>query len=261
MGDDPKVWRDRVVSRMTLPIGVNGGLGALSLGHAEGHERGFTSLCQRIGRALANSAEPLLIQAIAHEQLTTEREQYARATRTDPLTGVGNRAAWERSRSHRRSSRPAEGAVRCPPLTPLLSADVDGLKNINDRHGHRAGDAALRAAADFLRFSLRPSDALCRVGGDEFVAILPNVDERVARQIVRRLRAEMDERQQSKRTDTPRLSIGWAVVDEDWDDALFRADKRMYDDKRTHAGSADGQVEVAASPRPRRRRTDPVTAA
>src|SRR5690242_2085029 len=75
VGPDPEVWTSPIVSRMTLPIG-QAGLGALSLGHAEGHERGFTSLCQRIGRALAESAEPLLNQAIALETLAGEREKY-----------------------------------------------------------------------------------------------------------------------------------------------------------------------------------------
>ncbi|MEP7360115.1 MAG: hypothetical protein ABI744_00915 [Chloroflexota bacterium] len=78
VGPDPEVWKQHVVSRMTLPIGPELDLGALALGHAEGHERGFTSLCQRIGRALAESAEQLLNQAIAYEQLEAERPSFQR---------------------------------------------------------------------------------------------------------------------------------------------------------------------------------------
>src|SRR4051794_17618049 len=95
VGPDPEVWTDVVVSRMTLPIGSAAGFGAISLGHAAGPERGFTSLCQRIGRALAESAAPLLAQAIDREQLTAERAEFQRVSNTDQLTGVGTRAAWE----------------------------------------------------------------------------------------------------------------------------------------------------------------------
>jgi diguanylate cyclase (GGDEF)-like protein len=231
-GADPEVWTERVVSRMTLPIGAQMGLGALSLGHVEGRERGFTSLCQRIGRALAESAEPLLTQAIAHELLTTEREQYQRATLTDPLTGLGNRAAWERTKTS-----PPTLLINSPrrplPLTyAILSADVDGLKSINDRDGHAAGDAVLKAAADVLRFGLRPTDVLCRIGGDEFVAVLPNVDARGAKRIVGRISDTLETWQPSDGVAPPRMSVGWAICDGDWEAAMRLADKRMYQDKQ-----------------------------
>jgi diguanylate cyclase (GGDEF)-like protein len=261
VGPDPEVWTSRVVSRMTLPIGTHGSLGALSLGHAEGHERGFTGLCQRIGRILADSAEPLLNQAIAHEQLASEREQYARATRIDPLTGVGNRAAWEQFRLAPPPLSVSRGRRPLPTTYAVLSADLDNLKSINDLHGHKAGDAALRAAADFLRFSLRPTDALCRVGGDELLAILPNVDEREARRIVRRLRATMDTWRSNEHDATPGMSVGWAVVQDDWDEAVSVADERMYEDKRRHARPPDEEPEGPSLARPSRRRSDPVPTA
>ena len=144
---------------MTLPIGPEFDLGALALGHAQGHERGFTSLCQRIGRALAQSAEPLLNQAIAHELLTAERHSFQRATVTDPLTGIGNRAAWE-------ATLMAPPRVMSQGAYAVVSADLDGLKYINDHYGHGAGDAVIRGAADMLLSALRASDVLCRVGGD-----------------------------------------------------------------------------------------------
>ena len=216
VGPDPEVWTAPIVSRMTLPIG-QAGLGALSLGHAEGHERGFTSLCQRIGRALAESAEPLLNQAIALETLATEREKYERAIRLDPLTGVGNRAAWEQVKT---SPPPLATSRTSKPLAAtyvVLSADVDHLKQINDRHGHAAGDSVLRSAADLLRMSLRPTDLLCRVGGDEFLAVLPNVDERGARRIVRRISDAMGSWRATEHGVTPAISLGWALHEGDWD--------------------------------------------
>jgi diguanylate cyclase (GGDEF)-like protein len=261
VGPDPEVWTAPVVSRMTLPIGQMG-LGAISLGHAEGHERGFTSLCQRIGRALAESAEPLLNHAIALETLAIEREKYERETRLDPLTGVGNRAAWE----HIKTAPPALGTSRTrKPLAAtyvVLSADVDHLKQINDRYGHAAGDSVLRIAADMLRLSLRPTDVLCRVGGDEFLALLPNVDERGARRIVRRISDEMASWRPTEHGLAPQISLGWGLYEGDWDAAVKMADDRMYANKRKRqaAQQADGAA-TATRPtsRPRRRRTDAVT--
>lgn len=237
-GRDPEVWTERVVSRMTLPIGPQVGLGALSLGHVEGHERGFTSLCQRIGRALAELAEPLLNQAIAHEQLAIEREQYQRATMTNSLTKLGNRAAWEWAKASPPPLVASSARRPLPQSYAVLSADVDDLKTINDEHGHAAGDAALKAAADLLRFTLRPTDVVCRIGGDEFVALLPNVDERRAKRIVRRITEAISEQRPSEHGPQPRVSIGWAIYDGDWDAAVGVADQRMYRQKRSRARAA-----------------------
>ena len=249
-GKDPEVWTERVVSRMTLPIGAQVGFGALSLGHSEGHERGFTSLCQRIGRALAESAEPLLNQAIIHEQLATEREHYQRATLTDSLTGLGNHAAWEWAKTSPPPLAPSSPRRVLPQTYALLSADVDDLKSINDRHGHAAGDAALKAAADALRFSLRPTDVLCRVGGDEFVAVLPNVDERRAQRIVRRIDELLSTSRPTEHGPAPRVSIGWAVYDGDWDATMRLADQRMYRRKRRGAAGRPGAKPSKGSTRP-----------
>jgi diguanylate cyclase (GGDEF)-like protein len=251
VGPDPEVWKERVVSRMTLPIGPELDLGALSLGHAAGHERGFTSLCQRIGRALAQSAEVLLDQAITHEQLTSEREQFQRATRTDSLTGVGNRAAWEATLAA--PPRSSDGQYA------LLSADLDGLKFINDHYGHAAGDAVIRAAADVLQSTLRASDVLCRVGGDEFLALLPDTDAAGARGVVRRIERSMSKWRVTEHGLVPHLSLGWATFDTDWPSTIRAADKRMYAAKRAHKALAP-QDTPAARPAEagsrRRRRTD-----
>ena len=251
VGPDPEVWKQRVVSRMTLPIGPELDLGALALGHATGHERGFTSLCQRIGRALAQSAEQLLNQAIAHEQLNAERSSFQRATRTDPLTGIGNRAAWD-------------AALAAPPRVAshgaysVISADLDGLKYINDHYGHGAGDAVIRGAADMLLSTLRASDVLCRVGGDEFLALLADVDANAVREIVRRIERAMGSWRLTEHGLMPRLSLGWAVFDGDWPQTVRAADRRMYAVKRQHNGlvPADRPAVGRVAAGRRRRRSD-----
>jgi diguanylate cyclase (GGDEF)-like protein len=146
----------------------------------------------------------------------------------------------------------------------VLSADVDHLKQVNDRYGHAAGDSVLRTSADMLRLSLRPTDVLCRVGGDEFLALLPNVDERGARRIVKRIGEAMENWRPTEHGITPALSIGWALFEGDWDSAVKLADDRMYANKRkreTANRQRPSPTATTAAPRPRRRRTDPVKTA
>src|SRR4029077_3364096 len=91
---DRNLFGVEVASQLTLPL-AGGVSGALALGHAVGRPRGFTSLCQRIGRAIADAAELLISQAHARELLDAERDLQARLVRTDALTGGANRRAWD----------------------------------------------------------------------------------------------------------------------------------------------------------------------
>ncbi len=109
--------------------------------------------------------------------------------RTDPLTGAANGrgfggvACTELERA-RRSGRP---------LT-LAYLDIDDFKAINDRHGHKAGDALLRAVAEGLRAQLRKTDTLARLGGDEFAVLLPETEASQAREALDRARGALHER-------------------------------------------------------------------
>jgi diguanylate cyclase (GGDEF)-like protein len=85
---------------------------------------------------------------------------------TDPLTGLASRRRFDVDLAAALADRRAGGRV------VLVLADLDGLKTINDALGHPSGDEALRAVADALRHALRGSDAVYRIGGDEFAAIL-----------------------------------------------------------------------------------------
>jgi diguanylate cyclase (GGDEF)-like protein len=102
---------------------------------------------------------------------------------TDPLTGLGNRRHWDVALL--RYVREAE--ERNEPLTAAL-IDLDGLKQVNDRQGHAAGDAAIRAAADGLRRAIRRGDLAVRLGGDEFGLLLPGVGKDRAPSVIERIR-------------------------------------------------------------------------
>jgi diguanylate cyclase (GGDEF)-like protein len=128
-------------------------------------------------------------------ELLAEREtrigELAIATRklklaavTDPLTGLYNRRfACERLS---RAAEIARGSGR--PLS-VIAIDLDRFKSVNDEHGHDVGDEVLRAAARTLAGLLRKGDALCRMGGEEFLAICPGADLGQAAEIGERLRA------------------------------------------------------------------------
>jgi diguanylate cyclase (GGDEF)-like protein len=225
---EPDVFGVEVVARMTLPLGSNG-MGALALGHAVARPRGFTLLCQRIGRALADAAELLISQARAREELATERDLLARLVRTDPLTGGPNRRAWEDEVTTRSASHGA-GYV--------LSCDIDRLKEVNDRFGHAAGDALIRAAFTVLRASVRDTDLVARVGGDEFVVFLPGADSSVARAVTRRIACSPLARRVTEQGIDLRLSVGSApVVDGDLEAGRTAADRLMYACKRRRTAS------------------------
>lgn len=99
----------------------------------------------------------------------------------DPLTGLYNRRAFEEIAFHE-----IAGASRAGLPVSLLVFDLDHFKAVNDKHGHSAGDAMLKAVADALRISLRDEDFLCRWGGDEFCALLPRTNQDQARSLAGR---------------------------------------------------------------------------
>ena len=90
----------------------------------------------------------------------------------DPLTGLANRRAFERE-----LTRALAYVKRHGINAALLYLDLDDFKGINDRHGHSAGDAMLRAVASVLGRHVRESDLVARIGGDEFALLLWQCDE------------------------------------------------------------------------------------
>lgn len=159
-----------------------------------------------------------------HRVARLHLEELERLSLTDPLTGLGNRRAFERDLELRlsRSRRLGE------PLA-LLYMDVDGFKRVNDRFGHASGDETLRCLAAVLRSSSRlGTDTAYRVGGDEFVMVL-SADRAGAESIAGRIALSFPERSQHG----TQVSMGVVV----WDahssvaELLDEADSRMYRDK------------------------------
>lgn len=230
--DDALGPEQGLVARFAVPIGRPEPIGVLVVAHAAARPRGFTNLCQRIGAALAEAAEALLVQARAREELAAERDRFAREARTDPLTGLANRSAWDdlvatEAAQLERYHRPVS----------IVSADLDGLKATNDRLGHAAGDLLIRAGADALRAHARAGDVVARTGGDEFVVLLHEADAGAARRYVRRVRSAIARARTRASLQSLRVSIGSATAAEGdrLADVISRADRAMYATKRRSA--------------------------
>jgi len=173
----------------------------------------------RLLTILANQAAVSIFNARLIERL-------AAMARTDPLTGVANRRAFEQALEQRLDAESVEPFA-------VLMLDVDGLKQVNDARGHAAGDAVLKRVATVLSSQLRPADLVTRWGGDEFVLLMPGMDQVGAMSLARRIGGTL------LGGDDPRggisVSIGTAAFPADGhtaDGLLAAADRSMYVDKR-----------------------------
>lgn len=126
----------------------------------------------------------------AAERVIREQEErmqsYKTEARTDGLTGLPNRRAFDTILSRRVGERQRRKA----PVS-LLIIDIDHFKELNDQYGHQAGDAVLRGLSGILSSAMRDSDVVARIGGEEFGAILSHASLDDARAVSERLRASV----------------------------------------------------------------------
>jgi len=175
----------------------------------------------RLLTILANQAAVSIVNARLIERL-------ALSATTDPLTGLVNRRAFEQRLDDRLAVQSAE------PFSVIM-LDVDGLKQVNDAHGHAAGDAVLKEVAAVLRSHVRQEDLVTRWGGDEFVLLLPGLDHLGAISLARRIGGTL--RSADGSAAIP-VSMGSASFPADGLTAgllLAAADHSMYVDKRQRA--------------------------
>ncbi len=115
-------------------------------------------------------------------ELRQSKEQLQEMALTDPLTKLGNRAAFDMN-----IKQAAASSQRSSIPYSLLMIDLDHFKAFNDNYGHQAGDAVLRSVADALKDSARNADICCRYGGEEFAIILPDTLARNAEVLAKRI--------------------------------------------------------------------------
>ena len=154
--------------------------------------------------------------------------QFRHQSLLDPLTGLLNRLALQRRFDELRTQAAMSDAVVC-----MLIGDIDHFKRINDEHGHDCGDTVLAEIADALRTNLRSFSLLYRLGGEEFLALLPGLDLEQGTSLAERLR-------EAAETSRPRgigvtMSFGVAAArgtEVDFDAMFAAADAHLYEAKR-----------------------------
>jgi len=172
---------DRGFSTIEIPMMARGsvyGLLVFALEAPDAFER--LRAIQRLGRALADSMSLALSNIALREKLRTQSLR-------DPLTGLYNRRYMEDA-----LERYVSLSERTGSLTSVIMVDLDHFKGLNDEHGHAKGDAVLRDVAAQLVGGVRPSDVVCRYGGEELVVILPNCNLEDARMRAEALRARIE---------------------------------------------------------------------
>lgn len=186
-------------------------------------------------QALLAAAAGIVHMALDHESVQREM---VRQARTDPLTGLYNRRAFLEELDRRVERLEQENL----PGT-LMFVDLDNFKALNDRHGHEAGDEALRGVTALLRATFRPTDLLARLGGDEFAIWLDGADELAAAERAEMLRlrgprtlAEIADGAPEELTLSIGIATHWPGMAEDIDSLLHRADQTMYEVKRSGRG-------------------------
>jgi diguanylate cyclase (GGDEF)-like protein len=163
----------------SLPLRIEGEVvGVMNVGYSVPHV--FDDEEIRLLNSLADVAALAVRNAALHERIS-------QMAVTDELTGLPNRRRFlEMVRTEMQRARRYER-----PLT-IVMLDLDHLKQINDEHGHAAGDAMLRGVAQSLRACVRDTDLPARLGGDEFAILLPETGREVALGITERVRTSVE---------------------------------------------------------------------
>lgn len=213
----------------------------LSLGHSPDPERAYTL------QAWFAVYQMLLIVSSTLGLMWVEtrlmEDDLRRSAYTDLLTGLPNRRAM-----HQRFDEEVARCRRQKQSFGLVLFDIDLFKQINDTCGHYVGDAVLRHIADVLDKYKRGEDVLGRIGGEEFLVILPQHGREDCIHAAERLRKAVEGARSHEEAATPTATISGGVAifpedGDDWDRLYMAADKRMYRAKRAGRNQIEGRDE------------------
>ncbi len=172
-----------------------------------------------------------VVNNVTEEELL--RQQLREKSITDQLTGLYNRYYFDElaNSKENRLERPYS----------ILSADCDDLKQINDQFGHAAGDQYICFARDVLKDCLPENAVLFRMGGDEFLAVMPNTDTTEAQEIMAKINANIPRYRNAQFALRMSTGIYTATADNDTvENAVLQSDKAMYKVKKYHKTKHDG---------------------
>lgn len=229
-----------------LSIGAQLGLLALrTLRERSGRGRALRRAIREVARnrddyVYVGASTALVLSAFGFI-LGCQADQLRRLSRTDALTGLLNaRGLFERLDVELARARRYGGSLA------MLVIDLDGLKRINDRYGHRAGDEALRSLADVIRSQLRDTDVGARWGGDEFAVLAPGTSRSAALDLAERVRSLILQRKAGWPLSA---SIGVATIDAASSPDERTADRLMHDaDRAMYEAKRRGRNKVVAVP-------------
>ena len=193
---------------------------------------------------IAPSAVVLTVATLSTALMRSDLKYRGQAV-LDPLTGMLNRNAL----SDRVAELSQQSALSGDPVG-LVIGDIDGFKPINDQRGHATGDEVLRELSRVLRARLRAFDLVYRIGGEEFLILLPGADATEARAVAEALREAVAE---EAFLDGLRMTMSFGVAASDrgdsfhYDEVFRRADSAMYEGKRRGGNAVGVGVSVSVS--------------
>ena len=167
---------------------------------------------------------------------------------TDVLTGALTRRGFETE-----AGRELARAQRSGRAFSMIVADIDHFKSFNDRHGHACGDTVLRVIVDAIKLELRPTDSLARIGGEEFVVILPETDRDEAHSIAERVRGRIKATTVEADGQLLHVTSSFGIASYDgvaghWSQALENADAALYQAKALGRDRCVTWIEPVAGP-------------
>jgi diguanylate cyclase (GGDEF)-like protein len=199
--------------------------------HSPKQLRWFLARVSPLRRRLSTIEKENIGAVVSHMNITDRKLaelDNARLAATDPLTGIPNRRFFDDF-----AKLDIERFLRFGEPSSLLMIDLDNFKIVNDTYGHAAGDEVLRCVASLGKKSFRSCDLFARLGGEEFVCLLPRVDEWGAVMAAEKLRAAIEQLPIVIGTQVISVtaSVGVASIiesDRTVDGALLRADQALY---------------------------------
>jgi diguanylate cyclase (GGDEF)-like protein/PAS domain S-box-containing protein len=180
-------------------------------------------------RLMPGHEDDLAWVLVAIQDITARKkaEEYLRYLGThDVLTGLYNRAFLEEQMQK----------ITEEQTVSIMMADLDGLKQVNDKLGHAAGDNFIRRAAEVLKSAIDEGNVVARIGGDEFASILVNQTEEEAQKVLERIRSLIPLNNKYYQGAELNMSLGAATrkKNESLEKTMLRADDAMYKEKARH---------------------------
>jgi len=125
----------------------------------------------------------------------------------------------------------------------IVSCDIDGLKIVNDNLGHYAGDSLIKLVANILKSSFREIDMVCRIGGDEFLALMPSIDDDTVQNSCQKIHMQIEQHNANHKKEPISVSVGRAtgrvLSNKDIPEIIKQADNIMYSEKKMNHENYD----------------------